>query len=83
MVVEGEASPVGLTVDEVHEVMTLDAAIKPAPPLSGNDRCDYVRGIARRDDRLIVLLDLDRVLGRLSRGHGPSARWPVWNAVAA
>lgn len=63
IVVEGESGQVGLVVDEVCEVGTLDgSSIEPPPSLVGGVGSDYVRGVARRDDRLIALLDLDRTL---------------------
>ena len=60
IVVEAESGQVGLIVDEVCEVGALDGvSIEPPPDLAEGD---FVRGVARRDDRLIALLDLDRTL---------------------
>lgn len=62
IVVESKVGQVGLVVDEVCEVGALDGAgIEPPPSLVGAQG-DYVRGVARRDGRLIALLDLDRTL---------------------
>ncbi len=62
IVVEGESGQVGLIVDEVCEVGTLaHGSVEPPPSLFGAGN-DCVRGVARRDDRLIALLDLDRTL---------------------
>lgn len=62
IVVEGESGQVGLIVDEVCEVSALSgSAVEPPPSLIGESG-DCVRGVARRDDRLIALLDLDRTL---------------------
>ncbi len=63
VVVEGETGLVGLAVDEVREVLTIDAAQTEAPPAAaGQGSGEYVRGVTKRADRLIVLLDLDRAL---------------------
>ncbi|RYG16005.1 purine-binding chemotaxis protein CheW [bacterium] len=60
IVVEAGSGQVGLIVDEVCEVGTLDGgSIEPPPGLAEGD---FVRGVARRGDRLVALLDLDRTL---------------------
>ena len=62
IVVEGESGQIGMIVDEVCEVGTLSGeGIEPPPSLVGADN-DCVRGVARRGERLIALLDLDRTL---------------------
>ena len=65
IVVEAESGQVGLVVDEVCEVGTLaPGSIEPPPSLVGGLGSDFVRGVARRDGRLIALLDLDQTLER-------------------
>ena len=65
IVVEMESGQIGLVVDEVCEVGTLEAGgVEPPPSLVGGPGSDFVRGVARRDGRLIALLDLDRTLER-------------------
>ena len=62
IVVEAEDGQVGLVVDEVCEVSAIaGTSIEPPPSLLGGIG-DCVRGIARREDRLVALLDLDRTL---------------------
>ena len=53
---------VGATVDSVSEVLRVpvDAIAPPAATLGSAS--DHIRGIAQFEERLIVLLDLDRVL---------------------
>ena len=60
IVVESSNGQIGLVVDEVCEVCTLDSAGIEAPPSGVGGDC--VRGVARREDRLIALLDLDQTL---------------------
>jgi purine-binding chemotaxis protein CheW len=60
IVVRQADRPVGLIVDEAVEVLTLSEQALAAPDaLAGPDHA--VRAIARLDDRLIMLLDLDRI----------------------
>lgn len=53
----------GLMVDAVHEVVEFaQSDIGPAPPFGARIRADFIAGMARRDDRLLVVLDAGRVL---------------------
>ncbi|WP_058486293.1 chemotaxis protein CheW [Defluviitalea phaphyphila] len=54
---------VGFIVDAVTEIRHIDEQdIKPAPKLiSGVDR-RYISGVAKADDRMIILLDVDLIL---------------------
>lgn len=55
---------VGLVVDGVSEVLMVDeSAIEPTPPVATGVDAAYVRGIARLDERLVILLDLDALFG--------------------
>jgi purine-binding chemotaxis protein CheW len=54
---------VGLLVDDASEVLRIpEGRTAPPPELSGGPLAASVRSVARLDDRLILLLDLDRVL---------------------
>jgi len=53
---------VGIIVDAVHEVIKLSAsAIEPPPPAFVLD-AQYIHGVGKMDNRLIILLDMDKVL---------------------
>ena len=56
---------VGMLVDEVPEVLKIPAEdIEPAPELIQTKiRRDYIKGVGKLENRLIVFLDLDKVLG--------------------
>ncbi len=56
---------VGILVDEVPEVLRIPAEdIEPTPELIQTKiRRDYVKGVGKLENRLIVFLDLDKVLG--------------------
>ncbi len=65
MVVEIGGQMVGLIVDGVSEVLRVPAeAIEPPSALVTTVDSAYLRAIAKLDSRLIILLDLDRILGR-------------------
>lgn len=63
IVVETEQGNVGMMVDAVTEVVTLLAEeIEDAPELVTEVDNDFVRGVAKRNQGLITLLDLDQAL---------------------
>lgn len=48
----------GCIVDEVTDIIKFDEAeLQPAPVLSSGFNMKYLRGIARVDDRMIIILD--------------------------
>lgn len=54
---------IGLFVDEVTEVKRYSRQeIAPAPQFIKGPNADYFLGVARRDDDLIMLIDLEKVL---------------------
>ena len=59
VIVEARAGTAGVVVDEVAEVLTIDGAHLDAVPAAG---ADFIEAIAKVDERLIVLLDPDRLL---------------------
>ncbi|MFC4409195.1 chemotaxis protein CheW [Chungangia koreensis] len=58
-----EEYTVGLIVDAAKDVLDLDIqAIEPQPEVFGTVEAEYISGVAKVDNRLIVLLDLKKVL---------------------
>ena len=54
---------VGMIVDGVSEVLTIpDQNVEPAPPIASTVDSSFITGIAKVDQRLVILLDLGRVL---------------------
>jgi purine-binding chemotaxis protein CheW len=54
---------VGLLADSVSEVVDIPAAsIEPPPSFGTNVRVDFLIGMGKLDSRLVLVLDLDRVL---------------------
>ncbi|HHT42712.1 MAG TPA: purine-binding chemotaxis protein CheW [Firmicutes bacterium] len=54
---------VGFIVDAVTETLRLsDDAIEPPPSNIAGLRADYLAGVGKIDDRLLILLDVDKIL---------------------
>lgn len=68
LVFNGGGEFVAVTVDAVLEVAALDPAmLAPPPPLFRGLAGEYLRGIVRRGDRLVIFLDVDRLLSTTER----------------
>jgi purine-binding chemotaxis protein CheW len=68
LVLATSAGPVGAVVDAVLAVTSVPAgSISAPPPLFRGLAAEFVRGIAKLDDRLAVILDVDRVLSSADR----------------
>lgn len=65
IVVNVEDRIIGVVVDSVEEVQRIDSAQVDPPPLivQGIGR-DYIQGVCRLENRLLILLDLDKVLAQ-------------------
>lgn len=62
VVVEVKGAVLGFIVDAVSEVLRIPAStIEPSPRLCKVER-EYVSGVGKLNDRLLILLDLDRLL---------------------
>lgn len=60
---DGERTELGLMVDAVSEVITLEPGqVEPPPTFGGSTRRDFIAGMGRCADRFLVLLDPDRTL---------------------
>lgn len=63
LVTEIEGRVVGLIVDEVSEVLRLDpGSIEPPPEVVSSVGADYIIGVGKLKDRIILLLDIKKVL---------------------
>lgn len=71
VVCEGAGGPVGLLVDAVSQVVRLPPeAVEPRPPGVGGEAADVIAGIGRDGERLVILLDLDALLGAPAAREG-------------
>ena len=54
----------GLVVDGVSDVMDLTPeAIRPTPEFGSHVNTDFIRGLATLGDSMVMLLDIDRLIG--------------------
>ena len=59
----GSAKIVGFLVDAVSEVLRIPAStVEPAPAVVSGVGSEYIKGVGKLDDRLLILLDLDSLL---------------------
>jgi purine-binding chemotaxis protein CheW len=62
VVVRGRA--VGLVVDAVSDVLDIgDGAVQATPEFSNRVDTRFISGMARADEKLIILLDVDKLVG--------------------
>ena len=60
--VDSEMVVLGALVDSVQEVLDLEpGSIAPAPRIGTKLRTEFIRGMGRRDDRFIIILDIDKI----------------------
>jgi purine-binding chemotaxis protein CheW len=62
VVLEVRDMVVGIIVDSVPEVLRVPVNVIVEPPRIVESQRDYVTGVAKLTDRLLILLDVDRVL---------------------
>ena len=63
VIIEISGMTMGIIVDSVSEVLRLPAdAIEPAPDLVSDIDEEYIKGVGKLDDRLLILLDMDKLL---------------------
>ena len=59
---EGETTIIGALVDSVQEVFELEPdQIEPAPKIGIQLKTEFIRGMGKRDDQFIIILDIDKV----------------------
>lgn len=62
MIIDIEGKTVGIIVDAVHEVLQIQGdSIEPPPPAFILD-AQYIEGIGKLEDRLVILLNIDRIM---------------------
>lgn len=70
IIVNAEGAKVGILVDEVDEVLKVSRdAIQPPPAMATTVDSAFINGIARIEERLIILLNLEKVLISSSRQY--------------
>ena len=63
IVIEINNMIVGFVVDSVSEVLRIPAStVEPPPPVVAGLESEYISGVGKLHDRLLILLDLDKLL---------------------
>jgi purine-binding chemotaxis protein CheW len=59
---EGETTVLGALADSVQEVLDLEPQqIEPAPKIGTKLRTEFIRGMGKRGEQFIIILDIDKV----------------------
>ena len=63
IVVELRSRIIGFVVDAVNEVLRIPQSVtEPPPPMVSGIECEYITAICKLDDRLLILIDLEKIL---------------------
>lgn len=65
MIMDIQGTTIGLIVDTVSEVLRISSEIvEPPPSMTYSVSSEFISGIAKLEDRLIILLDMDKLIGK-------------------
>lgn len=68
MIMDIQGITLGIVVDSVSEVLRIPSnTVEPAPNMASEIGTEFIRGIAKLDDRLIILIDMDRLIDKPER----------------
>ena len=70
VIVDTGTDQVGVTVDEVEEVLTVDSSALESVPTAN---ADFIEAIAKVDDRLVILLNTEGLFAGAQRADEPAA----------
>lgn len=63
IIIQHDEKDVGLIVDACYDVIDIpNDKIEPAPETVGTVKIDYINGVAKYDERLLILLNIDEIL---------------------
>jgi purine-binding chemotaxis protein CheW len=63
MIMDIRGITMGVVVDSVSEVLRIPpSTVEPPPPVSRGSNAGFVKGIAKLEDRLVILIDMDRLM---------------------
>lgn len=67
IVLEYGGRETGFIVDRVHEVLRIDRGVlDPTPEVMSSVDADFIEGIAKLEDRLLIVLELEKLFGVLN-----------------
>lgn len=62
LIIDGETAIIGAISDSVKEVITLEPdQIEPAPKIGTRLHTDFIKGMTKKDDEFIIMLDINKV----------------------
>ena len=65
IIINIEDITVGIIVDSANDVVDIDESqIEPPPEVVGMVEVDYITGVLKLDNRLLILLDLEKILSK-------------------
>jgi purine-binding chemotaxis protein CheW len=68
IVVQIDRKTVGFIVDQVGEVKRIPSrVVEPPPPIVAGIESEYINGVGKLEDQLLILLDLNRLLSEEER----------------
>lgn len=74
IVIEAESGQVGIIVDQVNEVVDLEASqIEPSLSIGDDDSLGFLMGLGKLPDRVLILVDIVHTLSRENFLHEFSA----------
>jgi len=60
--IDGDSTVIGALADSVHEVMDLEPEnIEPAPKIGARFNTEFLKGMGKRDEEFVMILDIDKV----------------------
>ena len=63
IVVDLHRMVIGFVVDGVSEVLRIQSStVEPPPPVVSGIESEYIKGVGKLDNRLLILLDLDKLI---------------------
>jgi purine-binding chemotaxis protein CheW len=63
IVIELHGMIIGFVVDGVSEVLRIQSStVEPPPPVVAGIDSEYIKGVGKLDDRLLILLDLEKLI---------------------
>jgi len=72
--IDGDTTVVGALADAVEEVVEIaPEQVAPPPRMGTRIQTTFVRGMARRDERFVVLLDIDRLMATADVAAAPAS----------
>jgi len=65
IVIELKGKTIGFIVDEVSEVLRIESKItEPPPEMVAGIEANYITAVAKLEERLLILLDLEKILSQ-------------------